>query len=85
MHAHIAIAAPADRFQHGRGAARPGLVLREDVVELVAAAAQAPDVRPLAVAVLDLGLGGRLVVVVVIVLGEAEVDEGAMPGIAESH
>ena len=61
------------------------LVLGEDVVELVAPAAQAPDVGPLAVAILDLRLGRRVVVVVVILLGEAEVDERAVPGVAESH
>ena len=48
--------------------------------------------RPLAIAILQVGFGtgphrGVLVavVVVVILLGEAEVDEGAMPGITEGH
>ena len=63
-----------------------GSSLGEDVVELVAAAAQAADVGTLAIAILDLGLGqGLVVVVVVILLGEAEVDERAMPGVSESH
>ncbi len=64
------------------------LVLGEDVVELVAAAAQAADVGALAVAVLEVRLGPAprlVVVVVVILLGEAEVDKRAMPGISKSH
>ena len=51
-------------------------------------ALQPADVRPLAVAVLELGLGLGLVVGVVariLLLGEAEVDERAVPGVAERH
>src|SRR5207237_2721928 len=63
-----------------------------DVVEVVAAPAggQAPDVGPLAVAVLELGLRlvrglGLIFVVRVALLGKAEVDERTVPGVAEGH
>ena len=86
--------AAADRAQHGRAPLRRRVV-GEDVVDLVAAAAraQAADVR----AARDSGpparprAGGsrpaapRLVVVRVAVLGEAEVDERAVPGVGEAH
>ena len=65
------------------------LVLGEDVVELVAAAArgEAAHVRALAVAVLELRLGlvGLVTLVGIVVLGKAEVDERAVPGVAEGH
>src|SRR5206468_4167980 len=59
------------------------------VVEVLLAAArgQAPHVRPLAVALLEALLGGVAVLVfpVVVLLGDAEVDERAGPEISESH
>src|SRR3954452_2312535 len=94
-----AVAAPArcdrttaDRPQHGR-APLGRAVVGEDVVDLVAAPArrlQAADVGPLAVAALDLllGLAGvelLLLVVRVAVLGQAEVDEGAVPSVSKGH
>ena len=63
-------------------------VVGEDVVDLVAAAArgEAPDVGPLAVALLEVALGlagvDLLLLVRVAVLGEAEVDERAMHRVA---
>ncbi len=63
-----------------------GFVLGEDVVELVAAAAQAPDVGALAVVVLERRLvGGVVLVLVVVLLGEAEVHERTVPGVAKGH
>src|SRR3954447_16786613 len=58
VHAHVARAAAVDR-PHAAGRPARGLVVvvGEDVVELVAAAAQAADVGPVGVAVLQLGLG----------------------------
>src|SRR6185312_5539727 len=74
-----AAAAPAD----GR---LPVVVIGEDVVVLVAAAPQPAHVRSVPVAILDLRLGLEvLLVVVVILLGEAEVHECAVPGIPETH
>ena len=71
------------------GRATGGLVLGEDVVELVAPATrgQAAHVRALAVAVLELRLGlvGLVTLVGIVVLGEAEVDERAVPGVPEGH
>src|SRR6185312_16758612 len=80
----------ADGAEHRRAPAGR-LVVGEDVVELVAppaAARQPPHVRALAIALLQLRLGlvvGGLMVVVVVLDGEAEVDERAMPGVAECH
>jgi hypothetical protein len=91
VHAHVAaaVAAGAHGAQLGRRTGR-GVVVGEDVVELVAPAprAEAADVRPLAITVLELGL--RLVGILVLdvrvtFLGEAEVDERTVPGIAERH
>ena len=81
---------PTGRSTFVRPVAR--LVVGEDVVELVAAAParrQAPHVRALAVALLELGLGlvvdGLALVLVLVFDGEAEVDERAVPGVAECH
>ena len=83
------VAAPRHRAQDvgaplGRG------IVGEDVVALVAAAAAEPaDFGALAVAVLQLRLGraggGDLLEVLLVVLGQPEVDEGAVPGVAEGH
>ena len=89
MHADVAVAVATTphRAQRGRRTPSPRLVLGEDVIELVATAAQAADVRPLAVAILEIRLRRRIViaVVVVVLLGKAEVDERAVPGITEGH
>src|SRR3954452_2987343 len=83
-----AAAVTADRAEHA-GLTAAGRLVGEDVVELVAAPAlEPPDVRPLAVPVLELGL--RLVlrdrlVARVLLLGQAEVDERAMPCVAKRH
>ena len=59
--------------------------------EDLAARLQAAHVRALAVAVLELGLGvlgdglRAVVLVVVGLLGEAEVHERSMPGVSERH
>src|SRR5215212_4645655 len=86
--ATAAAAVAADRPQHARLAAARRLV-GEDVVELVAPAPlKPPDVRPLAVPVLQLGLGlrvGHRLVARVLLLGQAEVDERAMPCVAKRH
>src|SRR3954465_11319061 len=82
-----------DRAQHARaGPAARRRVVGEDVVDLVAAPArlEAPDVRPVAVAVLEIALrlarlGLVVVAVAVLGLGEAEVDERLVPGVSESH
>src|SRR5205085_10309012 len=88
VHLHPAAAAVLNRPQHARVAGRARLV-GEDVVDLVAAAAglEASHVGPLAVAVLELGLRLRLelLAVAVLLLGEAEVDERAVPGVPEGH
>src|SRR5215204_1819939 len=78
-----------DRPQDARFAAAAARLVGEDVVELVAPAAlEAPHVRPVAVAVLELdlrlGLRQRLVARVLL-LSEAEVDERAMPCVAKRH
>ena len=64
----------------------------EDLVDLVAAAGgDPPHLRAVAVALLELGLGlaglvERLFLVrIAIVLGEAEVNEGALPGVSQGH
>jgi hypothetical protein len=92
MHLQVARGPVADRAQDACLTCRPARrVVGEDVVELVAPAAlQATDVGSLAVAVLDLGLGLDLplrdrVRIGVVLLGEAEVDECAVPCVAESH
>src|SRR4029079_15543804 len=82
--------AAADGAQDGRRSPAAVVVVGEDVVEVVAAPARADaeDVRPLAVAVLELGLGlvgGLLLLVRVALLGEAEVDESTVPRIADGH
>ena len=87
--------AVAHRAQHARLVARRlgAGVVGEDVVELVAAAAlEAADVRPLAVAVLELGLRLELTLALgdglvarVVLLGQAEVDERAVPCVADCH
>ena len=80
----------ADRAQP-RGPRLGRGVVGEDVVDLVAAAAgrQAAHVGALAVAILEHGLGlaglDLLLLVRVAILGEAEVDERAMPGVTKSH
>ena len=85
--------AAADRAQHV-GASLGRRVVGEDVVDLVPATprAEPPDVRPLAIAVLQLLLGlpdrSRLLLLFLVrvaVLGEAEVDERAVPGVGEAH
>ena len=92
MHLDVAArgaAVAANRAQHARLAAAAAGLVGEDVVDLVTAAAlEAPHVGPLAVAILELDLGLDLVDGVearVLLLGEAEVDERAMPGVAERH
>jgi hypothetical protein len=64
-------------------------LLGEDVVDLVAPAAlQPPDVGPLAVAILELGLRLRLtdrLVARILLLGEPEVDQRAMPCVPKRH
>ena len=88
------VAAPSDRPQDG-GA---GVVVGEDVVDLVAPAParQAPDVGPVAIAVLELGLGlgsrlrstsrsDQLVVLELAFLGKPEVHERTVPGVPEGH
>ena len=69
MHSHIAVAVAtaADGTQRG-GRTSPGLVLGEDVVELVAPATQTTDVRPLAIAVLQFRLGRLVLIAVVVIL-----------------
>ena len=85
-----AVAGRLDRPQ-GPGARLGRGVVGEDVIDLVAAAArrEAAHVGALAVAVLEHGLGlagvGLLLLVRVAILGEAEVDERAMPGVTECH
>src|SRR3954469_7586037 len=76
VHAHVAPSvAAADGPQDGRGPPAAVVVVGEDVVEVVAApagAAEAAHVGPLAVAILELGLGlvgGLLLVVRVALLG----------------
>ena len=68
------------------GAAR---LVGEDVVDLVAAAALQPaHVGPVAVAILELDLGLGLahrLVARILLLGEAEVDQRAMPCVAKRH
>ena len=84
MHAHIAVATTADRAQYGRGPAARfavALVLWVDLIALVLPASQAAYVGPLAVVVLQLRLRRAFILVafVVILLGQAEVHEGAVP------
>src|SRR3954451_1552565 len=74
--------AATDGSQHAGATGLDGGVVGEDVVDLVAAApgGQAADVRALALPVTRLGLGpGLLVGVGVPILGQAEVDERAVP------
>src|SRR3954449_6644189 len=101
MDRHVAGAAVAahgtKRCGAGAGAsaaatAAPGrCVVGEDVVELVAAAPatlEPAHVRPLAVAVLELLFGlGQLPLLgrVIVLLGQAEVDERLVPGVAGRH
>src|SRR5207248_3172795 len=78
-----------DRAQRARAAARRRVV-GEDVVELVTAALalQAAHVRAVAVAVLELLLGlGQVPLLgrIVVLFGQAEVDERSMPGVAKRH
>jgi len=73
-----------------RGLTPARLLVGKDVVDVVAAASrrQAAYVGALAVAVFEGELGSRVGVVVVGVvnfLGQAEVDERAMPGVPEGH
>ena len=80
---------PLDRAQRGGPPLGAGIV-GEDVVDLVAPPprAQPTDVGALAVAVLELDLGlavGLELLVVGVVLGEAEVNECAVPGVAKGH
>ena len=85
MHADVARASTAVDGAQAVGAGADRLVVvGEDVVDLVAALAQAPHVGPLVVAVLQLGLRLARVDVLVLVgrvalLGQAEVDERAVP------
>ncbi len=83
MDAHLAVAAAAaDGAQHCGGPAA-GFVLGEDLVVLVVAPPrrQAAHIGTLSVVILQLGLMRNVVVVavVVILLGEAEVDESTVP------
>src|SRR6266540_7056873 len=57
------------------------------VVELAIAAAwgQPPDVRPLRVAALEVLVGDVAVLVPVLLLGDAEVDEGLVPHVRKAH
>src|SRR5919199_98155 len=67
-------------------ARRPaGVLVGEDVVDVVAPAAarHTADVGPLPIAILELHLGLGLGIVVVALLRQAEVDERAVPGVAE--
>ncbi len=79
----------AHRPKHARLAAGAARLVREDVVELVPAPALQPaDVRAVAVAVLELRLRLRLgdrLVARVLLLGEAEVDERAVPCVPKRH
>ena len=83
----VAGAAVADRAQHaGLRPARRGVV-GEDVVDLVAPPGRhAAHLLARAVALLELGLGLEvvvdLVVGVALVLGQAEVEECAVPGVS---
>jgi hypothetical protein len=65
---------------------RRGVLVGEDVVDLVPAAAGGEPAhvgRAIAVAVLELHLGlDLLLVVAVVLLGKAEVDERAVPSVA---
>src|SRR3954469_26004697 len=85
--APAAARAGLDRAQP-RGAPLGRRVVGEDVVDLVAAAAggEAADVGPLAIALLEVALGLAGVVLRLLVrlavLGEAEVDERAVHGVA---
>src|SRR4051794_626921 len=87
--AAVAPAAAVDRAQHARLARRARRLVGEDVVDLVAAAArlEPAHVRALGVALLELALGLRLglVVVALVRLGEAEVDERLVPCVPEGH
>ena len=91
MHAHLPPSVggpPADRFQHRGAALGVRRLVGEDVVDLVAAAArgQPADVRALPVSILEFDLGFNLVLVVrVLVLGKAEVDERTVPCVAKRH
>ncbi len=71
-----------DRAQDARRA-RGRVVVGEDVVDLVAPATrrETAHVRPLAIAILELRLGlvGLVCVVRIVILGQTEVDERAMP------
>ena len=67
---------------------RPRTLVTEDVVELVAATTtlEPAHVWTLAVAVLERALGRRVVVLEILgLVGEAEVNERAMPGVTEWH
>src|SRR4051794_5582561 len=90
VHAHlVAGAAVADRAQDARLCRVAGRVVGEDVVDLVTtAAADAAHLLAGPVALLELRLGlevPALLVDVLIVLDEAEVLEGAVPGVAKGH
>jgi hypothetical protein len=68
---------------------RPGVRVRlRPVLELVARSprAESADVRPVVVGPLELIFGGeRLLVPVLVLLDDAEVDEGAVPDVAKCH
>jgi hypothetical protein len=94
VHANVsgtpAVAPAADRSQWSGPAVAAGVV-SEDVVDLVAAAAcaEAADIGPVAIAILELDLGLvvrlDLLLVIRVIFGEPEVDERAMPGVPEGH
>ena len=70
---------PLARLPPG-GWGRIPFVLGEDLVVVVTATAQAPDVGALAVAILNRRLvGGLVLVLLVVLLGEAEVHERTVP------
>src|ERR1700730_18520622 len=95
MHANVASRAPAvaaaraDRPQRGRTPLGTGVV-GEDVIDLVPPPprAQPSHIGALAVAILELDLGlvvGLDLLFVRVVLGETEVNERAVPCVAECH
>jgi len=90
VHPHAAVAPAGRRAAPADGPeVRPGgrLVVGEDVVELVAAAARAQpaDVRPVGVGALQLLVGEVAVLVPIVFLGDPEIDEGLVPDVCEAH
>ena len=84
----LAVGTPTHGAQRGRSPLG-NRVVGEDVVDLVAPAARTEPMHPLALAVVRFEVGFRfglvLLLLVFLVVCEAEVDERAMPGVAKGH